>query len=134
MNWTQFFQSVLPAIALAIIFGLTKLFQRLGALEVKGEPVVTWYVKTSMDALKIATNPTSERLTELSNQYADYCTGKKHMTTQEKQELIDGLYDVFMNPKTTADKRTSASISLRFLEGREGLSAKKSEPSIDARR
>lgn len=127
MNWTAIVQGLVTAIALAIIFGITKLFQRLSTLETKVSPVITWYEKTSMDALKIATNPTSEQLTKLAERYIASVKGDKSkvpLTTQEKQELIDGLREVMNDPKEYASKRQSASMSLRFIESREGLTTR----------
>lgn len=124
MNWAAVLQGVITAVALAIIFGIAKLFQRLGTLETKVEPLLEWWKKTSMDALKIATNPTSERLTELGKKYADEARGIARMSPQEKQELIDGLRAILNDNKQGADKRQSASLSLRFIETREGLSSK----------
>lgn len=127
-------EGIATAIIIAIIFAFVKLFRDVDQLKatykyeidaVKSEvkPVVEWYVKTSMDALKIATNPTSERLTELADKYIASVQGSGKITTQEKQELIDGLREVMKNKKELADKRQSASISLRFIETREGLTA-----------
>lgn len=124
MNWTSVLQGVATAIALAIIFGITKLFQRLATLETKTEPLIEWWKKTSLDALKIATNPTSDRLTELGEKYIKSVKGEGTMSVPEKQELIDGLRQVLRNPRESGDKRQSASMSLRFIETREGLTAK----------
>lgn len=137
MSWTQVLQSVITALVLAGIFAVFRLFRDvdqlkisaekdLNALKLQVEPVVTWYVKTSMDALKIATNPTSERLTELADRYIASIKGDKRqepLSVQEKQELIDGLREVMNDPKQYASKRQSASMSLRFIETHEGLSA-----------
>lgn len=125
MNWPAMFQAIATAVALAIIFGIAKLFQRLLTLETKTEPLIEWWKKTSMDALKIATNPTSERLTQLADKYIECVKGQGTITTAEKQELIDGLREVLSNPREQASKRQSASMSLRFIETREGLTAKK---------
>lgn len=116
-------EGIATALVIAIIFAFARLFRDVGDIKTRVEPVVTWYVKTSMDALKIATNPTSERLTELADKYIASVTGTGKISTQEKQELIDGLREVMKNHKL-ADKRQSASISLRFIETREGLTAR----------
>lgn len=137
MSWTQVFQSVITALVLAGIFAVFRLFRDvdqlkisaekdLNALKLQVEPVVTWYVKTSMDALKIATNPTSERLTELADRYIASVKGDKRqepLSVQEKQELIDGLREVMNDPRQYASKRQSASMSLRFIETQEGLTS-----------
>lgn len=119
MNWTTVLSGVVTAVALAIIFGIAKLFQRMGTLETKVEPVVAWYFKTSMDALRLATNPTSERLHALANKYIDSVIGRGQITNQEKEELIAGLLEVWYDKGERADKRQSASVSLRFIETRE---------------
>lgn len=127
-------EGIATAIIIAIIFAFVKLFRdfdhlkatykyEIDAIKSEVKPVVEWYVKTSMDALKIATNPTSERLTELADKYIASVQGSGKITIQEKQELIDGLREVMKNKKELADKRQSASISLRFIETREGLTA-----------
>lgn len=117
-------QSVVTAVVIAIIFAFVKLFQRLGTLETKTEPLLEWWKKTSIDALKIAANPTSERLTELADKYIDCIKGKGTMTAQEKDELLNGLREVLQDPKAFPAKRQSASMSLRFIEAREGIAAK----------
>ena len=43
------------------------------------------------------------------------------MSIAEKQELIDGLREIMNDPKQVAGKRQTASMSLRFIELREGL-------------
>lgn len=116
-------EGIATALVIAIIFAFARLFRDVGDIKTRIEPVVTWYVKTSMDALKIATNPTSERLTELADKYIASVQGSGTITTMEKQELIDGLREVMRDKKQFADKRQSASISLRFIETREGLTA-----------
>lgn len=116
-------EGIITAVVIAVIFAFVKLFRDVGDLKTRVEPVVTWYIKTSMDALKIATNPTSERLTELADKYIASVKGTAQITTQEKQELIDGLREIMKDPKQFANKRQSASMSLRFIETREGLSA-----------
>lgn len=118
-------QSIVTALALAMIFAFIKLFQRLGTLETKTEPLLEWWKKTSIDALKIAANPTSERLTELADKYIDCIKGTGAMTAQEKDELLKGLRDVLQDPKAFPAKRQSASMSLRFIEAREGITAKR---------
>lgn len=127
MNWTQLLQSIVTALAIAGILAVFRLFRDIDQLKTKVDPVVTWYVKTSMDALKIATNPTSERLTKLAQRYIASVKGEKGkspLNAQEKQELIDGLRQVMNDPQQHGEKRQSASMSLRFIETREGLSAK----------
>lgn len=122
-------ESIATAVALAIIFACVKLFRDVDQLKTKTEPLLDWWRQTSMDALKIATNPTSERLTELADRYIAANVRGEHektpLSTQEKQELIDGLREVMNNPNEYASKRQSASMSLRFIETREGLTAKK---------
>lgn len=120
----QVIQAIITAVAVGIVFGLFKVFRDVEQLKVTVQPVVTWYVKTSMDALKIATNPTSERLTELADKYIASVIGSGQITIREKQELIDGLREIMRNPELHAGKRQSASTALRFIETREGLTAK----------
>jgi hypothetical protein len=130
-------QSIATAIVIAIIFAFVKLFRdvdqiktaqkyEIDALKVEVKPVITWFEKTSLDALRIATNPTSERLTELADRYIAIVRGQhaQPLSTQEKQELIDGLREVMNDKKQFEAKRQSASMSLRFIETREGLTAK----------
>lgn len=135
MNWPQLLQSVVTALVIAGIFALFRLFRDIDRLKVEHkyemekiraqvEPVITWWQKTSMDALRIAVNPTSERLTYLAEKYAAFVTGKGQISAQEKQELVDGLRYV-MNNTDDAGKRSSASMSLRFIEAREGITAHK---------
>lgn len=119
---SRFIDSVVTAVALAIIFAIAKLFWDVVVLKQKVEPVVAWYVKTSMDALKIATNPTSERLTELARKYTATVVSGVKMPIEEKQELVDGLRHVLEDKHQLADKRQSASLSLRFIETREKFS------------
>lgn len=122
-------QGILTAIVIAIIFAFAKLFRDVDQIKTRTEPVLEWWKKTSIDALKIATNPTSERLTELADRYitanvqGDERT-KRPLSATEKQELIDGLREVMNDPKQFASKRQSASMSLRFIETREGMIAK----------
>lgn len=127
-------EGIATAIIIATIFAFVKLFRdvdqlksaqryEIDALKSEVEDVVTWYKKTSMDALKIAANPTSKRLTELANKYIDTVNGSGQITTAEKQELIDGLREIMNDPKQYASKRQSASMSLRFIETREGLTS-----------
>lgn len=118
-------QSVVTAVVIATIFAFVKLFQRLGTLETKTEPLLEWWKKTSIDALKIAANPTSERLTELADKYVNCIRGKGMMTAQEKDELINGLREILQDPKAFPAKRQSASMSLRFIEAREGIATKR---------
>lgn len=117
-------ESIATAVAIAIIFACVKLFRDVDQLKTKTEPLLDWWRQTSMDALKIATNPTSERLTELADRYIASVNGTGQITMQEKQELIDGLREVMNDPKQFANKRQSASMSLRFIETREGLTSK----------
>ena len=119
MEWAGPLQSIGIAIALAIIFGISKLFQRLSTLETKVQPVIDWYVRTSMDALKLATNPTSERLAELADRYIAHVRSGMAMPNSEKRELIDGLLEIY-NDKASF-KRQSASVSLRFIESQERI-------------
>jgi hypothetical protein len=83
-----------------------------------------WWKQTSMDALKISVNPVSERLTELADKYIASVKGAGEITIQEKQELIDGLREIMNDQQQVAGKRQSASVSLRFIETREGLVSK----------
>lgn len=122
MSWLSVLQSIITAISLAVIIAIGKLFWDVVELKRDVRPVLTWYEKTSMDALKIATNPTSERLTRLAEKYAAFVIGKGQISAQEKQELVDGLRQV-MNNTNDAGKRSSASMSLRFIETREGITA-----------
>lgn len=115
-------QGIVTAVVIAIIFAFVKLFQRLGTLETKTEPLLEWWKKTSIDALKIATNPTSDRLTELAERYRQHIAEGKGMTIAEKEELIRGLKLILNDPEQYPSKRQSASMSLRFIESREGLS------------
>jgi len=108
----------------AIVFAFVKLFRDVDQIKIRTEPILEWWTKTSIDALKIATNPTSERLTELANKYIDCVRGLCEMSMKEKQELIDGLREVMNDKRELADKRQSASMSLRFIETREGLQSR----------
>jgi len=117
-------QSVATALLIAIILAFTKLFRDVDQIKIRTEPILEWWKKTSIDALKIATNPTSQRLTELAEKFVACVNGKSQMTTQEKQELIDGLREVMNDKRESSDKRQSASMSLRFIETREGLSSR----------
>lgn len=120
----QLIQSIVTAVSLAVIFAVAKLFWDVVELKHSVKPLVAWWEKTSMDALRIAANPTSERLTDLADKYIASVTGRGTITTREKQELIDGLRKVMNDPEQFASKRQSASMSLRFIETREGLTAK----------
>ena len=120
MNWPQALQAIFVAIALAVIFAFAKLFERLKALEIQVKPVVDWYVTTSMQALKLATNPTSERLSELADRYIAHVRAGTVMDRGERQELIDGLLEIF-NDRRYAEKRQSASVALSFIETHEGI-------------
>lgn len=120
-------ESIATAVIIAIIFAFAKLFRDVGDLRISVKPVVEWYVKTSMDALKIATNPTSERLAELADRYiAANVRGDRKATplnAREMQELIDGLRNVLNDRGQNANKRQSASLSLRFIETRERMTS-----------
>jgi hypothetical protein len=119
VNWQSLVQSIATAVTLAIIFAVTKLFWDVVELKKDVKPLAEWWLRTSLDAIKIATNPTSERLTELAEKYIASVTGKGRITNSELQELIDGLREVMSDPKQVAGKRQSASMSLRFIESRE---------------
>ena len=121
MNWPQLLQSVVTALVIAGIFAVFRLFRDIDRLQTKTEPLLEWWKKTSLDALKLATNPTSERLTELADKYIASVMGSGRITTAEKQELIDGLREVMEDKNQVAGKRQSASVSLRFIESREHL-------------
>jgi hypothetical protein len=121
MNWPQLLQSVITALVIAGIFAVFRLFRDIDRLQTKTEPLLEWWKKTSLDALKLATNPTSERLTELADKYIASVMGSGQITTAEKQELIDGLCEVMEDKNQVAGKRQSASVSLRFIESREHL-------------
>jgi hypothetical protein len=121
MNWPQLLQSVVTALVIAGIFAVFKLFRDIDRLNTKTEPLLEWWKKTSLDALKLATNPTSERLTELADKYIASVMGSGQITTAEKQELIDGLREVMEDKNQVPGKRQSASVSLRFIELREHL-------------
>lgn len=120
----QVFQSILQALSIAAILGLFKLYKDFVEWKTRTEPLLDWWRQTSMDALKIATNPTSERLTELADKYIASTTGRGQISIREKQELIDGLRAIMNDSGQSAAKRQSASISLRFIENKEGLTAK----------
>lgn len=128
-------ESIATAIVIAIIFAFVKLFRDVDQIKISQKyevdalksdirPVLAWFEKTSLDALRIATNPISERLTELADKYIASVNGTGRITTQEKQELIDGLREVMNDKKQLETKRQSASMSLRFIETREGLTSK----------
>lgn len=117
----ELLRSIIGALAVAAILALVKLFRDVDRLQTKVEPLLEWWRKTSMDALRIATNPTSERLTELAGKYAAHVNRGEPMSVAEKEELIKGLKDVLNNPEVYPAKRQSASMSLRFIEQREGL-------------
>lgn len=116
------------------VLAIFRLRRDVDHLRTTTEPVVTWWLKTSMDALKLATNPTSERLAKLADKYRASVIGERHpegeITAAEKQELMNGLREVMNDGKEFAHKRQSASMSLRFIETREGLTAVK-KPEID---
>lgn len=121
-------ESIATALVIAIIFAFVKLFRDVDHLRIATEPLVEWWKKTSLDALRLATNPISKRLTELADKYVATVTGEakrgEEITTREKQELIDGLREIMRDPNQNASKRQSASMSLRFIETREGLTSK----------
>lgn len=120
-------EGIATALVIATIFAFIKLFRDVDHLKIATDPLVEWWKKTSLDALRIATNPTSARLTELADKYVKTVNGElkrgEEITMQEKQELIDGLREIMKDPNQYAAKRQSASISLRFIETREGLTA-----------
>lgn len=114
MNREQIFQALL----IAAIIALVKFIRDVIVLQTQVKPLLEWWAKTSMDALKIATNPTSERLAELADKYIAQVTGKskERMSATEKQELIDGLRRILHDGEVSAAKRQSASMSLRFIQ------------------
>lgn len=120
--------TLITALLTAGVLAIFRLRRDVDHLKTATEPVVTWWLKTSMDALKLATNPTSERLAELAEKYIAGIQGRRHpkgeITAAEKQELIDGLRAVMNDGAQYAHKRQSASMSLRFIETREGLNLK----------
>lgn len=119
--------TLITALLTAGVLSIFRLRRDVDELKTTTGPVVTWWLKTSMDALKLATNPTSERLAELADRYIATVKGEKAKTplnAKEKQELIDGLRDVMNDGSQFAHKRQSASMSLRFIETREGLSSR----------
>lgn len=127
-------EGVATAIVIAIIFAVVKLFWDVQTLKTQTDPLLEWWRRTSIDALKIATNPTSERLTELADRYIANVKGdrsKLPLNAKEKQELIDGLREIMNDKKQFESKRTSASISLRFIETREGLTSKAVSNSVN---
>jgi hypothetical protein len=121
MSLEQIAQSVATAVVLAIIFAVTKLFWDVVELKKDVKPLAEWWLRTSLDAIKIATNPTSERLSELADKYIASVTGSGQISVAEKQELIDGLREVMEDKNQVPGKRQSASVSLRFIESRERL-------------
>ena len=127
-------EGVVTALAIGVILALVKLFWDVQTLKTQTDPLLEWWRRTSIDALKIATNPTSERLTELADRYIANVKGdrsKQPLNAREKQELIDGLREIMNDKKQFEAKRQSASISLRFIETREGLSSKAASNSIN---
>lgn len=124
-------ESVATALTIGVILALVKLFWDVQTLKTRSEPLLDWWKQTSMDALKIAVNPISERLTELADKYIASVNGTGRITTQEKQELIDGLREVMNDKKQLETKRQSASMSLRFIETREGLTSKAANSSAN---
>jgi hypothetical protein len=121
VNLEQIAQSVATAVVLAIIFAVTKLFWDVVELKKDVKPLAEWWLRTSLDAIKIATNPTSQRLSELADKYIASVTGSGQISLAEKQELIDGLREVMEDKNQVPGKRQSASVSLRFIESREHL-------------
>lgn len=128
-------ESIVTTIVIAIIFAFVKIFRdvdqiktahkyEVDALKSEIKPVVAWFEKTSMDAIRIATNPTSQRLKELGEKYIACIRGEGEISVKEKQELIDGLREILRDPKQFEAKRQSASMSLRFIEQREGMTAR----------
>lgn len=113
--------AVFQALTIAAILGLVAIIREHVVLKTQVEPLVEWWRKTSIDALRIATNPTSKRLKELADKYILSINGKCQMPVSEKQELIDGLREVLNDKEQYADKRQSASLSLRFIETREKI-------------
>lgn len=127
-------EGVVTALAIGVILALVKLFWDVQTLKTQTDPLLEWWRRTSIDALKIATNPTSERLTELADRYIANVKGdrsKSPLNAKEKQELIDGLREIMNDKKQFEAKRQSASISLRFIETREGLSSKAASNSVN---
>lgn len=127
-------EGVVTAIVIAIIFAVVKLFWDVQTLKTQTDPLLEWWRRTSIDALKIATNPTSKRLTELAERYIAAIKGdqsKPPLSAKEKQELIDGLREVMNDKQQFAAKRQSASMSLRFIETREGLTSKAASNSVN---
>lgn len=127
-------EGIVTAIVIAIIFGVVKLFRDVQTLKTQTDPLLEWWRRTSIDALKIATNPTSERLTELADRYIANVKGdrsKQPLNAKEKQELIDGLREVMNDKRQFEAKRQSASMSLRFIETREGLTSKAAANSVN---
>jgi hypothetical protein len=115
-------EAIFQALVIAALLGLVKFVRDVTILKAQVEPLIEWWKQTALDALRIATNPTSRRLTELADKYIACVTGKGKMSPAEKEELIDGLREV-MNDKD-ANKRQSASISLRFIEAQEKIPMK----------
>lgn len=110
--------AIIQALLIAAIVGLVKFIRDVTILKAQIEPLLEWYKKVSFDAMKFAANPTSERLQALSQKYIDAVTGKGKISSQEKQELIDGLLVIY---RTSTEKRQSASMSLRFIETQEKI-------------
>jgi hypothetical protein len=119
--------AIFQALTIAAVLGLIKFVRDITILKAQVDPLVEWWRKTSIDALKIATNPTSKRLAELADKYISAINGKTTMPASEKQELIDGLREVMNDKGQYADKRQSASLSLRFIESREKLPLRKAQ-------
>lgn len=116
----EILQSVGTAVIIAVIFAFVKLFRDVDYIKTSTEPLLEWWKKTSLDALKSVTNPISERLTELGRKYIEAYQGRGGITVAEKTELIAGLQEILDNPsKFPPEKLTQASISLRFIESQE---------------
>lgn len=114
-------EAVFQALTIAALLALAEFVREFIVFKTRVSPLLAWFEKISLDALKIATNPTSQRLKELADKYILSVNGKCKMPVSEKQELIDGLREVMNDGTQYAHKRQSASISLRFIEAREGL-------------
>jgi hypothetical protein len=117
--------AIFQSLVIAAILGIVAHVRDYVIFKTRLEPLAEWWKQTSMDALKISVNPISERLMELADRYIASVTGAGKITTAEKQELIDGLQEIMNDPGQVHSKRQSASMSLRFIEQREGLTAKR---------
>jgi hypothetical protein len=117
--------AIFQSLVIAAILGLAAHVRDYIVFKTRLEPLAEWWKQTSMDALKISVNPVSARLTELADRYIASVTGKGQISTAEKQELMDGLREIMNDPEQVHGKRQSASMSLRFIEQREGLTTRK---------